>query len=153
MPLAHLWSDWSVPEADLDPKQRWVCTNVPCSTDSMQGSLPHPHQCLKHVSSTPNKRRENTRCKSKRMPKTHPDLPGQQTWHWGQRGSYLVGKLRVFWEFVTNSLPICPVGKFWTKLSKNPGGSFKGCLVGNLAGFFWTNLQLTHWSNWDQSGE
>ena len=44
---------------------------------------------------------------------------------------------------------ICPVGKFWTKLSKNPGGSFKKYLVGNLAGFFWTNSQLTHWAKWE----
>ena len=32
------------------------------------------------------------------------------TRHWGQRGSYLAGKLVVFWEFVTNSLPLCPLG-------------------------------------------
>ena len=45
------------------------------------------------------------------------------------------------------------VGEFWTKLSKNPGGSFRKYLVGDLVGLFWTNSQLTHWSNWDQSGE
>ena len=36
--------------------------------------------------------------------------------HWGQRGYYPGGKLRVYWEFLTNIPSICPLGKlriFW----------------------------------------
>ena len=33
--------------------------------------------------------------------------------HWGQRGSYLAGKLRVCWEFFNNLLSIYPGGKLW----------------------------------------
>jgi len=33
--------------------------------------------------------------------------------HWGQRGSYLAGTLRVFWEFLNNLLTLNPVGKWW----------------------------------------
>jgi len=31
--------------------------------------------------------------------------------HWGQRGSYLAGTLWVCWEFLSNLLPLYPVGK------------------------------------------
>ena len=40
--------------------------------------------------------------------------------HWGQRGYYPGGKLRVFWEFLTNIPSICPLGKlriFWNFIS------------------------------------
>ena len=36
--------------------------------------------------------------------------------HWGQRGYYPEGKLRIFWEFLNNIPSICPLGKlkvFW----------------------------------------
>ena len=37
-----------------------------------------------------------------------------ETWrHWGQRGSYLVGTLRVCWEFLNNLPTLDPVGKWW----------------------------------------
>jgi len=59
----------------------------------------------------------------------------------------------VFYERTLNEWLRHIVGKFWSKLSKNPRGSFKGYLMGNLAGFFWKNSQLTYQSKWDQSGE
>ena len=31
--------------------------------------------------------------------------------HWGQRGSYLAGTLRIFWEFLNNLLTLYPAGK------------------------------------------
>src|SRR5882757_4443396 len=37
-------------------------------------------------------------------------------WHWGQRGSYPVGKLRVSFEFLSNLLATYPVGKLWIHL-------------------------------------
>ena len=33
--------------------------------------------------------------------------------HWGQRGLYPAGKLRVFWEFLSNKLSRNPLGIFW----------------------------------------
>ena len=33
--------------------------------------------------------------------------------HWGQRGCYPAGKLRVFWEFLNNLLTPYPAGKLW----------------------------------------
>jgi len=44
-------------------------------------------------------------------------------------------------------------GTFWTKLWKDPGGSFTKYPVGSLMGSFWIWSQLTHWSHWNQSGE
>ena len=44
----------------------------------------------------------------------------QHRWHWGQRGSYPGGKLRVYWEFLNNIPSICPLGKlriFWNFIS------------------------------------
>ena len=34
--------------------------------------------------------------------------------HWGQRGSYLAGKLWVCWEFLSNLLTLCPAGNVIT---------------------------------------
>ena len=43
------------------------------------------------------------------LPQTRWDI--QLQWHWGQRESYLAGKLRVCWEFLNNLLTLCPAGK------------------------------------------
>ena len=52
--------------------------------------------------------------------------------HWGQRGCYPGGKLRVYWELLNNIPSICPLGKlrifedlFFTSFSTNPVGKVR----------------------------
>ena len=70
--------------------------------------------------------------------------------HWGQRGYYPGGKLRVYWEFLCNIPSICPLGIlriFWRFISQFdlniPSGQIESLIKENSPIYLWA----THWKN------
>jgi len=72
---------------------------------------------------------------------------------WKEPTGHIVCIFWVFFERTLNEWLRHIVGTFWSKLWKNPVGSFTKYLLGNLMGSFWIWSQCSHRSHWDQNGE